>query len=167
MTGRWTDFWGAILSRRNLMSSALASLVLKDARPVLAATPEDVRIAQIGVPVDIQDIAPDSWRHFELEGSPVFVRRLTEAQISARPKSESGDGSREENAWVVVSGICTHEGCRVAAGLGTHNGFACFCHGSEYDVYGRVRRGPAMQDLPVPPHTLRNGKLILTAGKTG
>jgi ubiquinol-cytochrome c reductase iron-sulfur subunit len=68
-----------------------------------------------------------------------------------------------ESEWVVVSGICTHQGCRVAAGLGAYRGFACFCHGSEYDVYGQVRQGPAMRNLPVVPHAIKDGKLTLFA----
>ncbi len=46
------------------------------------------------------------------------------------------------------------------AGLGSYRGFACFCHGSEYDAFGGVRRGPAKQDLPEICHLIKDGILI-------
>ena len=59
--------------------------------------------------------------------------------------------------WLVVVGVCTHLGCiplGTSAGenRGEYNGWFCPCHGSHYDTAGRIRKGPAPTNLPVPPY---------------
>lgn len=64
------------------------------------------------------------------------------------------DANREiKPEWLVVVGICTHLGCVPAAFQGDWGGYLCHCHGSQYDTAGRVRQGPAPQNLDVPPYT--------------
>jgi ubiquinol-cytochrome c reductase iron-sulfur subunit len=62
--------------------------------------------------------------------------------------------------WIAVSGICTHAGCRIMQPLGQHGGFVCPCHGSEFDIYGHVIKGPAKRDLATVSHTVNNARLI-------
>jgi len=62
----------------------------------------------------------------------------------------------EKPEWLVVVGVCTHLGCTPQASTpenkqGDYGGWLCHCHGSQYDVAGRVRVGPAPQNLAVPP----------------
>jgi ubiquinol-cytochrome c reductase iron-sulfur subunit len=63
--------------------------------------------------------------------------------------------------WLVVLGICTHLGCVPISGAGEFGGWFCPCHGSHYDVSGRIRKGPAPLNLEVPPYALQDGKLIV------
>ena len=68
------------------------------------------------------------------------------------------DANREIKAeWLVVSGVCTHLGCTPTASTpqavqGDFGGWLCHCHGSQYDIAGRVRVGPAPRNLEVPPY---------------
>lgn len=60
--------------------------------------------------------------------------------------------------WLIVVGVCTHLGCTPQASTalapqGNYGGWLCHCHGSQYDVAGRVRVGPAPQNLAVPPYS--------------
>jgi ubiquinol-cytochrome c reductase iron-sulfur subunit len=68
-------------------------------------------------------------------------------------------GGKEE--FLVMMGVCTHFGCvplgnegdyAVVEGGGKAGGWFCPCHGSHYDTAGRIRKGPAPQNLPVPPY---------------
>lgn len=63
--------------------------------------------------------------------------------------------------YIVMMGVCTHLGCvpirnegdyAVVEGSTKHGGWFCPCHGSHYDTSGRIRRGPAPENLPVPPY---------------
>lgn len=67
--------------------------------------------------------------------------------------------------WLVVVGVCTHLGCTPTASTalapqGDYGGWLCHCHGSQYDVAGRVRRGPAPQNLAVPPYAFLSNTRI-------
>jgi len=110
------------------------------------------------------------WR-----GKPVFVRRRTAEEIKAAedvdqsllrdPQSDADrivDGKKE---WLVVVGICTHLGCvplgqKPAEIKGEYGGWFCPCHGSHYDSSGRIRKGPAPTNLPVPEYTFINDTTI-------
>jgi ubiquinol-cytochrome c reductase iron-sulfur subunit len=63
-------------------------------------------------------------------------------------------------AWVVQMGVCTHLGCVPLGDSGDFGGWFCPCHGSHYDLAGRIRRGPAPQNLPIPPVTWVDGATI-------
>ncbi len=55
-------------------------------------------------------------------------------------------------AWIVQMGVCTHLGCvPLGDGAGEYKGWFCPCHGSHYDLSGRIRKGPAPENLPIPP----------------
>lgn len=99
-------------------------------------------------------------------GRPVFVVRRTQAQIAgARADDDNSelidpatDAERVQRPeWLVVIGVCTHLGCiplgqKDGDPLGRHGGWFCPCHGSVYDLAGRVRRGPAPRNLDLPPY---------------
>ena len=68
-------------------------------------------------------------------------------------------GGKEQ--FLVMMGVCTHLGCvpipnegdyAVVEGFAKHGGWFCPCHGSHYDTAGRIRKGPAPQNLPVPQY---------------
>lgn len=55
--------------------------------------------------------------------------------------------------WLIVLGVCTHLGCVPLNNAGDYNAWFCPCHGSHYDTSGRIRKGPAPRNLPVPVAT--------------
>jgi ubiquinol-cytochrome c reductase iron-sulfur subunit len=81
---------------------------------------------------------------------------------------KEGDPATDENRvvggkeqFIVMMGVCTHLGCvpignegdyAVVEGNAKSGGWFCPCHGSHYDTAGRIRKGPAPQNLPVPPY---------------
>ncbi|AHC73600.1 ubiquinol-cytochrome c reductase, iron-sulfur subunit [Candidatus Endolissoclinum faulkneri L5] len=100
------------------------------------------------------------WR-----GKPIFVRHRTAQEIEKAnlvkladlpdPEDDSSRAQRPE--YLIVVGICTHLGC-VPLGQnpnepkGEYEGWFCPCHGSQYDTSGRIRKGPAPTNLPVPKY---------------
>ncbi len=131
----------------------------------------DVR-ALASIRVDVADVEPGTQLTVKWLGKPVFIRRRTEAEITeARqvaladladaesrnenvPGTDAADENRsldEAGEWLVMMGVCTHLGCvPLGDGAGDFNGWFCPCHGSHYDTSGRIRKGPAPTNLPVP-----------------
>ncbi|MCE2993869.1 MAG: ubiquinol-cytochrome c reductase iron-sulfur subunit [Candidatus Jidaibacter sp.] len=97
------------------------------------------------------------WR-----GQPVFILHRTEKQIEESqnvnlndlkdPQSDADRVKKGKEQWLVTIGVCTHLGCVPLANKGEFDGWLCPCHGSHYDASGRVRKGPAPLNLPVPPY---------------
>ncbi len=63
-------------------------------------------------------------------------------------------------AWIVQMGVCTHLGCVPLGDAGDFDGWFCPCHGSHYDLAGRIRKGPAPENLPIPPVRWDSGKTL-------
>jgi ubiquinol-cytochrome c reductase iron-sulfur subunit len=144
------------------------------------APSERARAMGAAVEVDIAGLAPGAMLTVEWRGRPVWVMRRTPEQIAALPALDAqlADPASERDQqpayarnanrsirpeWLVLVGICTHLGCSptaVAAGSGNPSvgaewggGFFCPCHGSTFDLAGRVfRNKPAPTNLEVPPH---------------
>jgi ubiquinol-cytochrome c reductase iron-sulfur subunit len=123
--------------------------------------------------VDISGVEEGSQLTVKWLGKPVFIRHRTEEEIAeARADddadlpddlarnhnidgtADASDANRaldEEGKWLVMIGVCTHLGCvPLGNGAGDYDGWYCPCHGSHYDASGRIRRGPAPENLPVP-----------------
>jgi ubiquinol-cytochrome c reductase iron-sulfur subunit len=122
--------------------------------------------------VDIADIEVGTQLTVKWRGKPVFIRRRTAEEIEAarsvdlsklpdnadrNANKPDGDGSDENRSmdeageWLVMMGVCTHLGCvPLGDGAGDFGGWFCPCHGSHYDTSGRIRKGPAPTNLPVP-----------------
>lgn len=107
------------------------------------------------------------------QGKPVFIRHRTDSEIEqaradddAALRDKQTDAERTEKPeWLVMVGICTHLGCvplgqKVTQPKGDFGGWFCPCHGSHYDTSGRIRKGPAPKNLPVPPYTFLNDTTI-------
>ena len=99
------------------------------------------------------------------QGKPVFIRRRTADEIDAAEgvaladlRDPQSDADRvQKSEWLVMIGICTHLGCipkgqKVGDPRGEFGGWLCPCHGSHYDTSGRIRKGPAPTNLPIPPY---------------
>ncbi len=108
------------------------------------------------------------------QGKPVFIRRRTGAEIEAArsvdlatlPDPEADDKRVQKPEWRIVVGICTHLGCipkgqRTGERRGDFGGWFCPCHGSHYDTSGRIRKGPAPRNLPVPVYQFLSDTVIV------
>ena len=137
--------------------------------------------ALASIEVDVADVEPGSQITVKWLGKPVFIRRRTEEEIKVaravdlgslpdqmsynanKPDSDASDENRtldEAGEWLVMVGVCTHLGCVPLAEAGDFNGWFCPCHGSHYDTAGRIRKGPAPKNLPVPTATLTDDLII-------
>jgi ubiquinol-cytochrome c reductase iron-sulfur subunit len=134
---------------KNIVYDALASSGI--AASVLAASTTEV---------DLAPIAEGATAVVMYRGKPTFVRHRTPAEIETARKTsmtELKDPQKDEDRvvkpeWLLVLAVCTHLGCVPVANAGEYNGWFCPCHGSHYDLSGRIRRGPAPLNLEVPPH---------------
>jgi len=138
---------------------------MNPARDVLAASTIEINLKPVAEGQAITVL----WR-----GKPLFIRRRTEKEIqTARsvPLKDLLDPQTDQDRfkihpqWLVVVGVCTHLGCvplgqKPTDNKGEYGGWLCPCHGSEYDISGRVRRGPAPRNLEVPPYTFLNDTTI-------
>ena len=123
--------------------------------------------------VDVSGVQEGTQLTVKWLGKPVFIRRRTADEIEAARAVDLGDlidpvarnnnltgevpatdenrAMDESGEWLVMMGVCTHLGCvPLGDGAGDYGGWFCPCHGSHYDTSGRIRRGPAPENLPVP-----------------
>ena len=125
--------------------------------------------------VDVSSVEVGTQLTVKWLGKPVFIRRRTPEEIEAAratpladlpdqmaenanlPDADASDQNRtldEAGEWLVMMGVCTHLGCvPLGDGAGEFGGWFCPCHGSHYDQAGRIRKGPAPRNLPVPVAT--------------
>jgi ubiquinol-cytochrome c reductase iron-sulfur subunit len=128
-------------------------------------------LALSSIRVDVADVEPGTQLTVKWLGKPVFIRRRTQEEIDeARAVAlsdlpdpvaqndnlgsvDASDENRtldEAGEWLVMMGVCTHLGCVPLGDAGDFGGWFCPCHGSHYDTAGRIRKGPAPTNLPVP-----------------
>lgn len=150
---------------------------------------ERARAAGAPIEVDISKLNPGELGIFEWRGKPVWVMKRTPEMLQAIKKddgkvadprsavsSQQPDYAKNETRSIkpdvmVMVGICTHLGCspksigaeqKAEMGADWEGGFYCPCHGSKFDMAGRVYRGvPAPTNLEVPPHTYLSDSTIL------
>ena len=156
------------------------------------APSEKAKAAGAAVEVDIASLKPGEKTTVEWRGKPVWIMRRTPEQLATLKKtnSEVADPNSDRTAiptpayaknetrsikpeGLVVVGICTHLGCspsdKFAPGPQPSlpddwpGGFLCACHGSTFDLAGRVfKNKPAPNNLEVPPHMyLADNKLLI------
>lgn len=160
---------------------------------------ERAKAAGAPVEVDISDLAPGQMKTVEWRGKPVWILKRTPEMVATLPQLEDKlvDPSSERNPEeftpeyarnehrsikpeiLVVVGICTHLGCSPTTKLQSGpqpslpddwlGGFLCPCHGSTFDVAGRVYKNvPAPDNLPVPRHMyLSDAKLVIGMDEKG
>ena len=66
----------------------------------------------------------------------------------------------EAGEWLIMTGVCTHLGCVPLGESGDFGGWFCPCHGSHYDTAGRIRKGPAPQNLHIPVMSLVSENVV-------
>lgn len=135
--------------------------------------PDASTLAAGAIEVDVSTVTPGMSLLVKWRGKPVFIRNRTPEEVKqaqdvkledlkdkvARNANLPGEavaddvsrsaGKDREN-WIVMVGVCTHLGCVPLGQQGDFNGWYCPCHGSHYDTAGRIRKGPAPENLAVP-----------------
>ncbi|MBB3997911.1 ubiquinol-cytochrome c reductase iron-sulfur subunit [Aureimonas pseudogalii] len=147
--------------------------------------PDAATLALAQVDVDISQVAEGQSITAKWRGKPIFIRQRTPKEIEegkavdlsalkdpiARnanlpPDAPATDPNRAapgQEKWLVMVGVCTHLGCIPLGQSGDYDGWYCPCHGSSYDTAGRIRQGPAPENMAVPlftfatPTTIRIG----------
>jgi ubiquinol-cytochrome c reductase iron-sulfur subunit len=161
------------------------------------APSERAKAAGAAVEVDIGTLKPGEMTTVEWRGKPVWIVRRTPEQLASLPKIDpqladpkslrkpgelTPEYARNEYRsikpeFLVAVGICSHLGCSPSAKLQAgaqpslpddwQGGFFCPCHGSTFDLAGRVfKNKPAPDNLEVPPHMyLSDSKLLIGEDK--
>jgi ubiquinol-cytochrome c reductase iron-sulfur subunit len=128
--------------------------------------------ALASVQVDVSAVEVGSQLTVKFLGKPVFIRHRTPEEISAAkdvdisalkdtnarnpnlaadaPATDENRAMKDAEEWLVMIGVCTHLGCVPIGEAGAYNGWFCPCHGSVYDTAGRIRGGPAPENLFIP-----------------
>ena len=150
---------------------------------------EKAKAAGAPVRADIGGIEPGQMVVIEWRGKPVYVLRRTAEQVadlatlngdlkdplseaSAQPAYISGEARALNEELLGIVGLCTHLGCAPkfrpevgAADMGGDEwlgGFFCPCHGSKFDLAGRVYKGvPASDNLVVPPYSYESDNVLV------
>ncbi|MBF0186459.1 MAG: ubiquinol-cytochrome c reductase iron-sulfur subunit [Magnetococcales bacterium] len=127
-------------------------------------------LAQATTEVDISTLSEGQMITVPWQGKPVFILHRTQAQIDEAVKDDGQamrdpekDGDRiQKPEWLVVLALCTHLGCvPQPIGTGEYGGFLCPCHGTHYDTSGRIRKGPAPKNLPVPHYEFKDDSTLV------
>ncbi|KAH7353311.1 ubiquinol-cytochrome c reductase [Plectosphaerella cucumerina] len=127
-------------------------------------------LAMAKVEVDLSSIPEGKNVIIKWRGKPVFIRHRTQSEIDeankvnvASLRDPQADEERVKEAkWLVMLGVCTHLGCVPIGEAGDYGGWFCPCHGSHYDISGRIRKGPAPLNLEVPEYDFpEEGKLVI------
>ena len=139
--------------------------------------PDAATRALASVRVNVSALEDGQSMTVKWRGKPVFIRKPTAAELEAAAaisESELKDnGAENENVapgepatvenrltvpeggaatdgLLVMMGVCTHLGCVPLGQAGDYDGWFCPCHGSHYDTVGRIIKGPAPKNLPIP-----------------
>ena len=123
----------------------------------LASTEVDISGVERGQSITVL------WR-----GKPVFIRRRTDEEIAKAKEvnleelkhPEKDEDRAKDPEWLVMLGVCTHLGCVPLGDKGEYGGWFCPCHGSHYDTSGRIRKGPAPQNMEIPKYEFVNSNTI-------
>jgi len=164
--------------------------------PFVASFKPSARAQALGAPVeiDVSKLETGAMTKVEWRGHPIYIVHRSDEMLGSLKKdtallrdpssedSEQPSYAKNEHrslkpAFLVMEGVCTHLGCAPAprfevapADLGPSwpGGFYCPCHGSKFDLAGRVFAGvPAPANIKVPPYRFINDSTILIGSDTG
>jgi ubiquinol-cytochrome c reductase iron-sulfur subunit len=153
------------------------------------APSERAKAAGAAVEADISALKPGEKLTVEWRGKPVWILRRTKEQLESLKKTDAQVADPESKRkpdeltpsyarnehrsikpeFLVAVGICSHLGCSPSDKLATgsvsedwQGGFLCPCHGSTFDLAGRVfKNKPAPDNLEVPPHMYLSDSVLL------
>ncbi len=169
--------------------------VVASSIPFISAMKPSEKTKAIGAPieVDISELQPGELKIEKWQGKPIWILRRTKQELDDLPSMNTSlrdpDSSVDQQPpyakneyrsikpeYLVVVGICTHLGCSPkylpdggeALGPEWKGGFFCPCHGSRFDLAGRVFKGvPAPSNLVVPPYKFLSDTRILVGDDSG
>ena len=124
------------------------------------------------VEVDISKIEKGQEVTVMWRGKPIFIRRRTDDEVKkARnvkldslkdPEKDEVRVKKGKDEWLVMLGVCTHLGCVPLKQKGDFGGWFCPCHGSHYDISGRIRKGPAPKNMDIPKYEfVSDSKIVI------
>jgi ubiquinol-cytochrome c reductase iron-sulfur subunit len=145
--------------------------------------PDASTLALASIEVNVAALQPGMSLTVKWRGKPVFIRNRTPEEVKAAadvPMAELKDpvarnanlaadaqatgidrsGGKGKENWIVMIGSCTHLGCVPLGQSGEYNGWFCPCHGSVYDTAGRIRKGPAPENLAIPTFSFKSDTVI-------
>ncbi|KAI8817522.1 cytochrome b-c1 complex subunit Rieske [Fimicolochytrium jonesii] len=153
----------------SFVGAVMAKNIVTDYLVHMAASADVLALAK--VELDMASIPEGKNVVIKWRGKPVFVRHRTAEEIAeanavnvAELRDPETDAERTKNPeWLVMLGVCTHLGCVPIGEAGEYGGWFCPCHGSHYDISGRIRKGPAPLNLEIPAYELNDadGKIIV------
>jgi ubiquinol-cytochrome c reductase iron-sulfur subunit len=170
--------------------------VIATAVPFVSSFKPSARAQALGAPieVDVSKLETGALLKVEWRGHPIYILHRSEEMLaslgkdttllrdpmskdSEQPSYATNEHRSIKPAYLVLEGVCTHLGCApmprfevAPADLGPQwpGGFLCPCHGSKFDLAGRVFAGvPAPTNLGVPPYRYINDNTILIGSDTG
>lgn len=158
---------GLAVAAAAIPGTYVAKTMVHDIVLSLSASADVLAVGKIEV--DLSKIPEGKNMTFKWRGQPLFVRHRTPEEIATEQavdvstlRDPQHDNDRvKKPEWLVVVGICTHLGCVPLANQGEFGGYYCPCHGSHYDFSGRIRKGPAPLNLPVPKHNFTEENTIV------
>jgi ubiquinol-cytochrome c reductase iron-sulfur subunit len=132
--------------------------------------PDKSVLALASIEFDVSAIPEGEGVTIKWRGLPVFVRHRTAEEIAMAadtplsdlkdPEPDSARVKEGHAQWLIMIANCTHLGCIPVGETGEYDGWFCPCHGSVYDTSGRIRSGPAPQNLAVPPYQFLSDTLV-------
>lgn len=164
--------------------------------PFIATMTPSEKTKAIGAPVevDISKLQPGERMIEKWQGKPIWILRRTQemldditsldddlrdpaSEVSSQPEYAKNEYRAREDEYLVVIGICTHLGCSPnfvlkdsdnSPVIDWKGGFFCPCHGSRFDLAGRVFKGvPAPKNLVIPPYKFLSASRILIGDDSG
>ncbi|KAG5422115.1 RIP1 [Candida metapsilosis] len=153
------NFTYFMVGSMGLLSAAGAKSTVESFLSSFAASADVLAMAKVEVKLGAIPLGKNvivKW-----QGKPVFIRHRTPEEIDeanevdvSKLRDPQKDSDRvQKPEWLVMLGICTHLGCVPIGEAGDFGGWFCPCHGSHYDISGRIRKGPAPLNLEVPEYT--------------
>jgi len=180
-----------LLTAATALTGAVGAVLV--ATPFLSSWKPSARAKAMGAPVeiDVSKLEAGAMLKVEWRGKPVWILRRTPATLkqlevaepfladphsdgSIQPAYAKNEARALKPEYLVMLGVCTHLGCSplskfevadVTVSADWPGGFYCPCHGSKYDLSGRVFKGaPAPSNMTVPPYTfVTDGKILVGA----
>ena len=138
-----------------LLSASAAKSTVTEFLATMSASADVLAMAK--VELDLAAIPEGKNVIIKWRGKPVFIRHRTPDEIAEARSTdwkslrdpESDEARTKQPEWLVMLGVCTHLGCVPIGEAGDYGGWFCPCHGSHYDISGRIRKGPAPVSLCV------------------
>ncbi len=182
-----------LLQKATALTGAVGAVFV--ATPFISSWEPSARAKAMGAPVeiDIAKLEPGAMLKVEWRGKPVWVVRRTpemlaslkadtslladpDSNASVQPEYAKNTARASKEEYLVLLGVCTHLGCSPSAKFTPGDvtvqadwpgGFYCPCHGSKFDLAGRVFKGvPAPLNLAVPPYSFASATKIVVGADT-